>query len=90
MKMQKALNNVMKFAYEQNSRCTNGHGRCLLRNSDGKKCFIGNFIPDEIYNAEMEIENLCSLIDNYPALKEAFKNLAQVHGLKIEVFNEAN
>lgn len=40
-----------------------GHPICVYRSGDGKKCAIGQLIPDDMYDPEMERAPLCSVFE---------------------------
>jgi hypothetical protein len=48
------------------------HNKCLYRHPNGLKCFIGELIPDEMYEPEMENKGIDMLWEYYP---EIFSNL---------------
>lgn len=41
---------------------------CVYRHPQGKKCAIGMYIPDELYNSDWEGKNINSI---YPSIKDA-------------------
>lgn len=45
---------------------------CAYRSEDGKKCAFGIFIPDSVYDIEMEGNSAGDIIDGYPEVKEQF------------------
>jgi len=49
-KMIETINKGMK-----DHRSVNQNGTCLYRASDGNKCAIGCFIPDDYYNEDIEL-----------------------------------
>lgn len=52
---------------------------CMYRGPDGNKCFAGVFIPDNLYNPEMERRKIDLLIERIPELSSIFeeKNFAR-------------
>ena len=53
MDRQKTYDTIKAHAIKQGKKSTNGN-ICLYRDQDGLKCFIGAIIPDELYNPDME------------------------------------
>jgi hypothetical protein len=43
---------------------------CLYSSPDNNKCLVGCFIPDELYNEEMENKSVDNLLKFYPELRE--------------------
>jgi hypothetical protein len=39
--------------------------RCLYRGQNGLKCFVGELIPDEVYNPGFESDSICMLWFKY-------------------------
>lgn len=48
---------------------------CVLRCEDGRRCFLGALIPDDIYDKEMEGRTPERLLLDFPALAERFEGI---------------
>lgn len=48
-----------------NAKVTNSEGSCLYRDSNGACCLIGAFIPDDVYNINMETHSSDDVINGY-------------------------
>lgn len=65
--------NAVKLG-NKDSRSIDGH-RCVYRSDDGNKCFVGVFIPDDVYDDRIENSgcggslNADILFKDYPGLR---------------------
>jgi len=66
MNTQEAFDKTVKFAFKQNKKCVDYNENCLYRGEEGSMCFVGSFIPDDIYDTEMEETSASGLIEDYP------------------------
>lgn len=48
-----------------------GGGMCRYRTDDGKKCAVGGFIPDELYNPSIEGGSVLTLPQRAPKIWDA-------------------
>lgn len=51
---QELFDKVLAHARAQHQRAVAPNGKCRYRLPDGRKCFIGALIPDELYSSEFE------------------------------------
>lgn len=65
-----------------------GNYSCAYRGLNGNKCPVGVFIPDDVYHASCEGEDVGYLLDRFPGLSvfmplplEALTSLQAVHDL---------
>lgn len=65
---------LMERILEKNSFaiCTSGRGDRVYRNDEGKACFAGVFIPDELYSKAFEGKVVDGIIQIAPALLNYF------------------
>jgi hypothetical protein len=78
-----------KIQTEFTDKSLNDIGGCVYRGMDGRKCIVGCFIPDEMYEPEMDKNadtSVTGILKNYPDLKsfmplelEALKDLQHEH-----------
>lgn len=47
-------------------RSTDSRGNCKYRGPDGRKCAVGVFIPDSIYDTDMEGRSMVAIQDVFP------------------------
>ena len=76
---------------EFKGKSEDGYGNCMYRNSNGKKCAVGMFIPDNKYHVAMDnnacnggtnaiaVINQYNLDDLMPLIKDAMNELQAVH-----------
>jgi len=86
---QETFNTVVAHARKQGTRATKdikgAFGGCQYRMSDGRRCFAGVLIPDELYRANFEGWSLRSGVSNEPS--HVGKVLADL-GYDIDFVNE--
>jgi hypothetical protein len=71
---QEILDKVVEHFTEQGCPSVNEDNddvSCLYRTENGHKCAVGIFIPDELYNPDMEGLNSGTLIGKFPGVLEA-------------------
>lgn len=54
MDKQEIFDAVRKYANTMNEKSLDEDGTCVYRSDNGNSCFIGAFIPDNLYDPEME------------------------------------
>lgn len=64
---QETFNQVVKFALKQNDKSIE-FGTCLYRGPDNTRCFVGAFIPEDLYDKSMEGKDAEDLINQFPEL----------------------
>lgn len=83
-KMQEAFDYVAAALVKQGGPAkdigSDGHERCVYRARDGRKCGIGQLMPDDIYQPEFEGRGIAWLIENgsFPKLKPFIHFLAEL------------
>ncbi len=68
---QEVFNDVVNHARKQG--CKSKGIICAYRGNNGTKCFIGIFIPDNLYSCVMEGDNVFELESYYPEIFEIFE-----------------
>lgn len=75
MDIQETFNAVVTFARKQKTKSQSTTGACLYRKSSYEEskestqtCFVGAFIPDNVYSTKMESQNVTDLLYAFPFL----------------------
>lgn len=80
---QEVFDKAVEHLLKQNCKSENEWGNCLYRDPNGLKCAAGPFIPDSIYNPEMEGKGWYTLTNIYSELKsqndELIFQLQRIH-----------
>ena len=95
--LQEAFNIIYQKAQQQNSVSTAPNETdepnflCAYKNLDGKECFVGMLIPEELYDAKMDYENddAKQLLENYPSLREYFSLIGQQTLLELQDIHDS-
>ena len=68
------LEDTVKYYSEDISRRAVKNSSCRYRTNDGRKCAIGRFIPDDLYNEKIE-EHCIDEIFKYKCIPDELKEL---------------
>lgn len=65
MSKQKIFEKVVTHLIKQGVRSVNDYNVCMYRGPYGNKCAVGCLIPDKMYSAKMEGNNIFGLISEF-------------------------
>jgi len=74
MNNQEIFDRVAKHLLQQNCVAVTSFG-CAYRGYKNTKCAIGALIPDDIYDPDMEGNDIISLLNKYPSIKNLFEGV---------------
>lgn len=86
MTEQETFDFVVRALHKQSgpSRKVSGSYICAYRGHDGRKCAVGQLIPDDEYRDEMDTGyGLPSLLDNFPQVKPYIKHYSLMRNMQL-------
>lgn len=72
MNAQEIFDAVLQHARRQKVPAENADRVCQYRAPDGKRCFIGALIPDELYTPKIEGLEIHDVLRRFPRIREFF------------------
>lgn len=83
------LTNVYNYAKLMTSPAVDSFGNCVYRSTDGNKCLIGNFIPDDEYQLHLEENGPEYILENCPSVSASLGNNTDLLA-KIQLVHDRN
>jgi len=74
MNNQEAFDKVARHLLQQKKRSLSINFTCAYRGTDNTRCAIGALIPDELYDSDMEENNIKVLIRDFAHMRKLFED----------------